>query len=560
MLKNKNNKFNKKTIAVSVMMGCVLLSGCTASRNSAKDYKTTYDASHRYADSAANVAPADLFTKSDNFYVDQTPIKTVGLDDEAAKLPPVFLQNAPMNIQTPTSLTELLPRIAKLAKMEVKVQQDVLDGTAGGIGQMLSSAPAAAATASPSAMPTMPGGGSTSSAGNPSESFVLNDVVYTGNLAGLLDFITGKMNLSWRWDGQEIQIYRYETKMYKLNALAGTSTVTTSLNTSSSNSSSGGSSSTQSDSNQDSSSGQNTQTTSTTSIWQDVGEALRASLSPKGVMSMVPSAGTITVKDTPTVLRNIEAQIKEYNRIYSKQVLLDIKVYQVESTDSDNYGIDWNSVWSWAGGKYGFSVASTSGLSNTSGTTFKLTGSGLGSLTNGDAALQALSTVGKASLVTSGQVISLNGQTVPLNASREVAYLQSSSTTVSGDSGVSSSTLTPGLVTEGFVMNFTPRVTDGNNIIMRYSVDLSTIEQITTYETSDGSSSIQLPQRQVRNFMQNVSMKSGETLVLTGFQQVQGNDSSSGVGSAKAWFFGGKKATTSTNRTIVIIVTPYITQ
>lgn len=550
MLKTNNNKFNKKTVAVSVMLGCALLSGCTASRNSAKDYRTTYDASHGYANAASNVAPADLFTKSDAFYVDQTPIKTVGLDDQAAKLPPVFSQSAPMNIQSPISLTELLPRISKYAKMEVKVQQDVLDGTSGSIGQMLGAAPSGGA-------PSMPTSGG---AGNPSESFVLNDVVYKGDLAGLLDFITGKMNLSWRWDGQEIQIYRYETKMYKLNALAGTSTVTTSLNTSSSNSSSGGSSSTQSDSNQDSSSGQNTQTTSTTSIWQDVGEALRASLSPKGVMSMVPSAGTITVKDTPTVLRNIEAQVKEYNRIYSKQVLLDIKVYQVEATDADNYGIDWGSVWSWAGGKYGFSVASTSGLNNTSGTTFKLTGSGLGSLTNGTAALQALSTVGKASLVTSGQVISLNGQTVPLNASREVAYLQSSSTTVSGDSGVSSSTLTPGLVTEGFVMNFTPRVTDGNNVIMRYSVDLSTIEQIATYETKDGSSSIQLPQRQVRNFMQNVSMKSGETLVLTGFQQVQGNDSSSGVGSAKAWFFGGKKATTSTNRTIVIIVTPYITQ
>lgn len=202
---------------------------------------------------------------------------------------------------------------------------------------------------------------------------------------------------------------------------------------------------------------------------------------------------------------------------------------------------------------------SSTGNTSGSGTTFKVSGSG-GSLQSANAAIQALSTLGKTSLVTSGSVISLNGQTVPLNVSREVAYLQSSSTTVSGDSGVSSSTLTPGLVTEGFAMNFTPRVTDGNNIIMRYTVDLSSIEKITDFSTPDGTSTIQLPQRLVRNFMQNVSVRSGETLVLTGFQQVGGTDTSSGTGASWAWFLGGSKKANSTNRTIVIVVTPFVTQ
>lgn len=549
MLKKKINK----KIGMALTLGAIMvLSGCSATRQAAKDYKTTGNTAGTLAESGTSVAPADLFSKSSDFYVDKKPITTIGFDDSAQKLPVMFQQKASMNIQSSTPLSEIAARITRISGKLVNIQQDVLDGTAGEIGQMIGNKGGASSGGG--------GGGGGGSSSGEKDPLIVTDVVYNGNLAGLLDVVTSKLNLAWRWDGQQIQIYRYETKMFRLNALAGVAQMSASLNTASSTTGSGGGETTTASAAQTGTSGQNTQIDAVTSIWEDVGAALQASLSPKGTMSMVPSAGTITVKDTATVLKNIESQVSEYNKIYSKQVLLNVQVYQVERSDEDNYGIDWDAAWKWADGKYGISVSTTGNTgTGTSGTTFKVSGSG-GSLQSANAAVQALSTLGKTSLVTSGSVISLNGQTVPLNVSREVAYLQSSSTTVSGDSGVSSSTLTPGLVTEGFAMNFTPRVTDGNNIIMRYTVDLSSIEKITDYTTEDGSSSIQLPQRLVRNFMQNVSVKSGETLVLTGFQQVSGQDTSSGIGSSKIWFLGGSKKANSTNRTIVIIVTPFITQ
>lgn len=549
MLKKKFNK----NISVALVLGTMLLSGCSATRQAADDYKTTGDIAGKYANAGSNVAPADLFSKSSDFYVDKKPITTIGFDDSAQKLPAMFQQKASMNIQSATPLSEIAARITRISGKIVNIQQDVLDGTAGEIGQMIGNKGGATAGGGAG------GGGSSSSSSGEKDPLIVSDVVFDGNLAGLLDVVTGKLNLAWRWDGQQIQIYRYETKMFRLNALAGVAQMTASLNTASSTNGSGGGDGTTASANQTGTSGQNTQIDAVTSIWEDVGAALQASLSPKGTMSMVPSAGTITVKDTANVLRTIESQVSEYNKIYSKQVLLNVQVYQVERSADDDYGVDWSAAWKWANGKYGISVSTSGNTGTGSGTTFKLSGSG-GALESATAAVQALSTLGKTSLVTSGSVISLNGQTVPLNVSREVAYLQSSSTTVSGDSGVSSSTLTPGLVTEGFAMNFTPRVTDGNNIIMRYTVDLSSIEKITDFSTPDGSSTIQLPQRLVRNFMQNVSVKSGETLVLTGFQQVGGNDTSSGIGSSWAWFLGGAKKANATNRTIVIIVTPFVTQ
>jgi hypothetical protein len=89
-------------------------------------------------------------------------------------------------------------------------------------------------------------------------------------------------------------------------------------------------------------------------------------------------------------------------------------------------------------------------------------------------------------------------------------------------------------------------------------VDLSSVDAIETFESPDGNSSIQLPRRSVRNFMQNVSMRSGQTLVLTGFQQANSNMDSSGMFSPKAWILGGGKKNEELLRTIVIVVTPRI--
>lgn len=536
-----HKNFKKAIIGLTLTS---LLAGCSATRESARDYKTTRTQANDIARASGNVAPTDLFQKTDNFYVDKTPLTAVQFDKKAA-LPEFFSKKASMNLQTPTGLSDIIARLTRISSVPVRIQQDLLDGTEGQYGSLVGNdgtgaAPSKAEDASSK---------DTGSAGK-SNRLVVDNVIYTGTLAGLLDNLCDKLNLSWRWTGSEIQIYRYETKMFRLNALAGIAQVNASLNTAASTTSGSSSSAAQS-----ATSGQTTTMSDVTAIWADVGAALQSSLSPNGKMSMIPSAGTVTVSDTPQVLSQIESQISEFNRIYSRQVLLNIQVYQVEATDSDNYGVDWSSVWS-MGSKWGLNVST--GTSNTSGTgtTFTLTGAG-GSLADGKAIFQALSTAGKTSLVTSGSVISLNGQSVPLNVSREKAYVASTSTTVSGDSGVSSSSITPGVVTEGFAMNFTPRVTDNNNVIMRYTVDLSSIESISTF--TSGDSSVQLPQRLVRNFMQNVSVHSGQTLVLTGFQQVGGTDTTSGIGSPLAWMLGGNKAAESTKRTIVIVVTPYIT-
>jgi len=252
--------------------------------------------------------------------------------------------------------------------------------------------------------------------------------------------------------------------------------------------------------------------------------------------------------------------VTEYNRIYSKQVLLNVEVYSVERQKGDNYSLNWNALWASAGSALGFNFNSAQG--GIGGPAFTIDVNDPNSPFAGSSVVgQALSTMGNTSLLTSSTAITLNGQTVPLNVSREQAYLQSTSSSISGsDSSLASTTLTPGVATEGLAMNFTPRILDNNQVLVRYSIDLSVIEAIETFSSPNGQSAIQLPRRSVRNFLQNVSIPSGQSLVLTGFQQTQGTRDGEGPFSPKAWMLGGNKKANSTSRTIVIVITPYVTQ
>ena len=551
----------------------VVLTGCATS-NAARELQNSGNAAamDRYSAIRTPRMESRSFVVDQGFHAARRPISVVPVNPSLV-LPPSFLAAANMNVQSPIAVTEIGSRITKMTGLPVTVDQDVL-ASSGGASAAPSVAPMAPPMALPGAgplpsdpsappmgLPPLPTSVELSSA--PSDT-VLQDLIYRGNLSGLLDEVTGRLNLSWRWTGNRIEIFRYETKMFRLNALAGRTSSSSNLSMNSSTSQGsggGGGGGGGGDSGNTGSSGSNISVSNEMEVWQEVEANLKEMLSQGGKLSVAPSAGTITVRDTPSVMRQIESQIGEFNRIYSKQVTLHVEIYAIERSRTENYGLNWNSVWDHASRSLGFSFASAGASGAGPAFTIGLGEDSSSPLAGSSIVAQALSTVGNTSLVTSGTVISRNGETVPLNVSREVAYLQSSSTNFNGsDNGLATTTLTPGVATEGFSMNFTPRILDNNQVLVRYSIDLSVIEDIETFTAPGGGSAIQLPRRSVRNFLQNVSVPSGQSLVLTGFQQAQGARSGEGPFSPGAWFLGGNKNSRSGSQTIVIVVTPYVSQ
>ena len=69
---------------------------------------------------------------------------------------------------------------------------------------------------------------------------------------------------------------------------------------------------------------------------------------------------------------------------------------------------------------------------------------------------------------------------------------------------------------------------------------------------------VQLPKMQLRGFMQEIAMKSGSTLVLTGFEQVVNNTNTSGIGEAKVNLLGGRAYDNTRRDVMVILITPEV--
>ena len=80
---------------------------------------------------------------------------------------------------------------------------------------------------------------------------------------------------------------------------------------------------------------------------------------------------------------------------------------------------------------------------------------------------------------------------------------------------------------------------------------------ITGDEDSD-SEFIQNPVIETRGFTQEVAMKSGETLILAGYERVEDTTDKQGTGSAKNPILGGKQTAEKDRTLLVIMLTPVV--
>lgn len=547
----------RATLAAAVT---AMLAGCSTDgmKRAESDYSTQATAAKSIAEKTySKMQSSPMISKASTFWVEKTPLPPSV--DPASQLPPIFKNEVSFNLQTFMPLQEVFARINKSTGMMFTVAQDVYEADPSKVGVNLSAgaAPAPQAAANVDSTGRQGSNAAGSQQKNQRVDVMVSDLIYKGSLAGLLDTIATKENLAWRFDGEKVHFFRYESRIFRIDALAG------SLSTNATVSTNGR---VQGDGNQSTSASTATQSSTSmktaSDLWADVSSAIQSQLSARGKMSMMPSTGQVTVTDTPDQLRRIEQYIRELNRTLGKQVAFNIDVYSVELKESDGYGIDWTAVWSTVADTY--KVGFQSGGSNTANMnnlfSVNLMNSASGNVSNwngSSAVLAALSTLGKTSLVTSTSVVTLNNIPVPVAVTNETSFVKRQSTTMSTQ-GTAQTSIEPGSVITGFNMNLVPRLTDGERMMLQFSMDLSDLVSLTKFTSPNGDAAIQLPQMSSRNFLQRVSMKSGETLVLSGFQQTASDSTTKGMGSPDNWQGTGSKNTSGKATTLVIMITPYV--
>lgn len=343
------------------------------------------------------------------------------------------------------------------------------------------------------------------------------DISYTGSLAGLLDTIASMSGYGWDWEEKRSRITfsAMQVRTFVVEAPVGEvgweSQVsnksreqrTTNLGTGSSINTTvtGGDTSTQT--------AQTNTTRARLDVWKDVETTVRGLLSKAGTARVNPASGTITVRDSYARLEAVRAYIDEVNERLSRQIALCVRVWVLEVNDASSAGINLQALFSSPDVAISAGTAAATASSLASVSVLK------GSLKGSSAALEAMKEWGNATQLTSASGLVTNNQPFPVQAVRRHAYL--AGMTMSTSEYSQTSEITPGEVTTGFAMTIIPHILPDRHVLLQYNITLSSLEDMTTIERD--TILVQLPQVSTRSFSQRTRLKSGQTLVLAGFEQ-----------------------------------------
>jgi type IVB pilus formation R64 PilN family outer membrane protein len=390
------------------------------------------------------------------------------------------------------------------------------------------------------------------------------ELQYTGPLTGLLDAVTSRLGLSWRYRDKAVTIFHVDTRSYYIASLPTTTrmdAVVTAGTTSSAGVSSGGTSGGTSGASDGGLSGSSGSTQSTTVALssdpsEDLTKAVEATLTRDvGRAYLSTSTQTLTVTDTPDVLEQIGRMIDDRNAFSTRQVLMNVKAVRVTTNKSDAFGIDWNLIYTDVARSTGVGLVRpfNATAEATAGSINILEGS---RFDGSQLILKALSKTGNVSILTQASGTTLNMEAVPIQIATQTSFLASTSTTQTANVG-STNAQTPGTVTTGFNMTLLPYIMqDAKTVLLHFSVNLSTLNNIR--RVGSGDNAIEVPEIDSQIFSQKVKLQSGETLVLSGFEQATTSAERSGTGSPWNFLFGGGASASKKNEVLVILITPVV--
>lgn len=551
-----------KTIASLVAIAT--LAGCTAPTQQVKSIEKEVSTAKVQAEQmlTRRVEPVETspVSYSDQSWIPLRKVERLARDEATAKADTIQIE---IN-QRFASLNEVAGVISLLTGLPVYLGSDIPTTTAATAGAAAAGAPMPAGMpfpmgapggVMPTPMPAGIGGIPTATQAGPITANSPFTATYSGSLSGLMNLVSAYYGVNWKGEAQGLRFFVMDSKTYRIAALPGDTRLNSSVD-SSSNASAGGTGS-------GASSGATQTGTSTNStgvgfsglsVWSALESGIKQMLSTGGRVIASPATGTITVTDTPSVLARVTEYINGQNSALNRQVSVNVRVLSVELTDGDNYGINWDAVYSnLASASNPFSVALK--------TAFPVAG-GAGNIiisapatsasrwAGSSAMISALSTQGRVSELTSSTLVTLNNQPAPVNVGRRVSYLASSSTTQTANVGATTA-LTPGTVQTGFSMTLVPHIIDGKEMLLQYSLDLSSLLRLSTI--TSGTSSIQAPDISTSNFIQRVRIQSGETLVVAGFDQDNLSAVSNGIGSAENAALGSRNGTRKRTMLVVLI-------
>lgn len=566
-----------KKSTIGVLICSTLLQGCALERinDVQRSAGSTADEASSLIRQAAENRPVVQFQNSQ--YVSPVPLPVAKYDAPRE----VVNCNMPYRAIRAQDIWQFSQDIATVCHIRTRVTPDaaaVLGGSGGQSGsptQRLASVPSPALSSGGDMRPldSFGTGVTAGAAAAPTgTSRTFSGVTYTGNLGGLLDIVTARLGISWKYEDGMVTFFYLQTARFDIEPsdakYALTGSVVSGVSNSSSSDGGTGSGSSGSGSSGGVSGESGTSLKSDVAmgnnLYDDLKSTAESMLTPGvGRLDMNKTTGTVVITDVPEVVRRVGEYLTSENKALSRQVNLKVVIYTVNTETSDAVGIDWNVIYKTLAGKYGINLAGPSGtVADAGSVSFSVLDTATGSarqFAGSSFLFDALSKQAKVADVRTIPLMTTNMASASVVVGRQIAYLKSVSTTVysTGSSTVPSQTLTPGSVTTGTNITIFPKILDGGDrMMLNMFLNISSLIQLR--EISSDTEKLEAPEVDSRSVPQRVWLKPGQTVVISGLEQNVATSNRQGQLSPDNQITGGQRSGDRTRQSFVITVTPYI--
>jgi type IVB pilus formation R64 PilN family outer membrane protein len=364
-------------------------------------------------------------------------------------------------------------------------------------------------------------------------------------LARILDRVSARLGVMWRYENERIEFYRTETRVFNVRALTLNASAEASLGLGTSTQADGFSS---------------TSKTSLTSSTHDLLAVVRARIEPFLSLAgiLVAEAGassSIVVTDMPPVLQRISRYLDQENRSLTRRVRLVFEELTVVLSDQAEAGLDWNLVFSSAKAAValampGSAMADTGSLS---------VGLNHGPFQGSDAMVKALSQVGQVVRRSSMPVFTLNRRPVTHAVRTTFSYIDKVQTTaLATGSGLAlpSVSVSQREETVGSLITLVPDAQDDGQILLSVAYDNTVAQPLKSVTFGDRENPLQLQQITIdgNGTVQQVALQPGQPLLISGFdrsqEETEGRRLNPGIPIA---FGGSDRAATQRLMTIMVV-------
>lgn len=265
-------------------------------------------------------------------------------------------------------------------------------------------------------------------------------------------------------------------------------------------------------------------------FWEKLDTELKAILNNTSEHVSAPdpiinsNAGLITVTGTPSQLRRVESYINEVQRRLKKQVIIDVSIIAVDLNNEYKQGVDWSKFElgfnSYLGGdptkpsNAGWNNRGN-GLSAGFGQTLNIAANLNFSL---DGMMNFLETNGKAKVISSPKVTTLNNQQALISVGDNINYRvmeQTDSANALNDRV--KTTYKQYSVFIGILLNLLPEVSDNNKIMLRINPSLSSFKYQEDDVRAQNTNIREIAPDTIQKKLSTVvQVNSGDTIVLGG--------------------------------------------